>query len=272
MLQLLKTEWLKLYKYPAFWLLTGVCLLTYPGINIITLNIFQELVQKQSAAGQVLSMFLGNPFSFPEVWRTTAYFSSFFVFIPAVLVIMLITNEYSYKTQRQNVIDGWSRRDFMTAKFLDVVLVTLLLTGIYALVALVMGIVETTESNADRWSLLYYVGLFALQTFSQLSLAFLVGLILRKSFIALAVFLFYAVVAEPISVGLLKYKLKMDIGRFFPMEISDRIIPPPAFWGRVDEASYQAMLDGVHRHVLYTIGLIILTWIIADAIYRKRDL
>jgi hypothetical protein len=272
MLHLLKTEWLKLYKYPAFWLLMGVCLLTYPGINIITLNIFQELVQKQTAAGQVLSMFLGDPFAFPEVWRTTAYFSSLFVFIPSVLVIMLITNEYSYKTQRQNIIDGWSRRDFMTAKFLDVVLITLLLTGIFALVAFVMGTVQTTEPKSDRWSLFYYAGLFALQSFSQLSLAFLVGLMLRKSFIALAVFLFYAVVAEPISVGLLKYKLKLDYGRFFPMEISDRIIPPPAFWGRIDEDAYKAMLDAVPRHIAYTVVLIILTWIVAYTIYRKRDL
>ena len=33
MTSLLKTEWLKLKKYWAFWLMTGIVALTYPGIN-----------------------------------------------------------------------------------------------------------------------------------------------------------------------------------------------------------------------------------------------
>ncbi|HPZ89538.1 MAG TPA: ABC transporter permease, partial [Flavihumibacter sp.] len=166
MMNLLKTEWLKLKRYPAFWLLVGICLVSYPGINYIFLQGFLELVERQSGAGQVLALFIGEPFSFPEVWRTSAFFSSVFVFLPSVLVIMLITNEFTYKTHRQNIIDGWSRQQFMLAKMIDVIIITMILTLIYALTAFVMGYTQTTDPAASKTALLYYVLLFGLQTFS----------------------------------------------------------------------------------------------------------
>jgi ABC-type transport system involved in multi-copper enzyme maturation permease subunit len=186
---------------------------------------------------------------------------------------MLITNEYTFKTHRQNIIDGWSRRDFMLAKLLDVVLIVLMVTLLYGTVAYFIGNTNTTEKQASHWSLAYYIGLFALQTFSQLSLAFMVGLLVRKSYIALAIFLFYSIVAEPIAVNLLRYKFfKNDMGRFFPLELSDRMIPPPAFMSRFDEKAYQVSLDAVHYHIIYTLILVVLTWVINYRIYKKRDL
>ena len=272
MFSLVKTEWLKISRYPAFWLLTGLCILSYPGINYISLNIFKKIAKKESAAGQVISMFLGEPFTSPEVWRTTAYFSSWFIFIPAVLVIMLITNEYTYRTSRQNIIDGWSRQQFILAKMMDVLMVSVLVTLLYSIVALVIGITNTKEPSADIWGKSYHIFLFALQTFSQLSLAFMIGLLVRKSFIALAIFLFYAMVAEPIAVNFLRYDVKNDLGRFFPFEISDRVLPPPAFMGMIDEKAYQLALDSVKYHTFYTVLLIVGTWSINYWIYTKRDL
>jgi ABC-2 type transport system permease protein len=271
MLSLLRTEWLKISKYWAFWIMVGIITLSYPGINSIFLNIYRKMLTSQEGAGQVLKMFLGDPFSFPEVWRTTAFFSSLFVIIPAVLVIMLITNEFTYKTHRQNIIDGWSRSDFMLSKLMDVFIITILVTIVYALVAWVIGYTNSKDTS-KAGELSYYIGLFALQTFSQLSLAFVFGLLLRKSFLALGGFLFYYMVLENIGVNWLKYDVKNDIGRFFPFEISDRIIPVPAFLGRFDEAGYKKILAAVNTHVVYTCLLIILTWAFCFWWYKRKDL
>jgi ABC-2 type transport system permease protein len=270
MLQIARTEWLKIKKYPAFWWVMGITALTYPGINYMFHSVFVNVTQKTSTSGKIVSALIGNPFSFPESWRTVAYFSSIFVFIPSIVVIMLITNEYSYKTNRQNIIDGWSRSDFMTGKLIDVLIMSLLVTLLYAVVALIIGFRNSTSGNP--WVLSYYIGLFALQTFSQLSLAFLTGLLLRKSFIALAVFSFYFIIVEPIAVGLLKYEFKHDLGRFLPLEVSQRLLPKPAFIGRIDESSYQLTLDAVKYHVVYTLILIIITWVFSFWIFKKRDL
>jgi ABC-type transport system involved in multi-copper enzyme maturation permease subunit len=135
-----------------------------------------------------------------------AFFSSFFIYIPAIVVIMLITNEYTYRTNRQNIIDGWSRKNFMAAKMIDVLLLSAIVTLLYAVVALLIGLSNTNIDAAGKWDLTYYVGLFFLQTLCQLSIAFMVGMLLRKAFIALAIFTFYSMIVEEFAINILKYK------------------------------------------------------------------
>ncbi|MEO5684984.1 MAG: ABC transporter permease subunit [Chitinophagaceae bacterium] len=272
MFNIARTEWLKIKKYPAFWWVMGITALTYPGINYMFIAVYKDITQQQSSSGQIVKALIGNPFSFPEAWRTVAYFSSLFVFIPSIVIILLITNEYTYKTNRQNIIDGWSRKDFMTGKLIDVIILSSIVTALYTLVALIIGLTNTSNAAADKWHLVYYIGLFSLQTFSQLSLAFMVGLLIRKSFIALAVFAFYFIIAEPLSVNFLKYKYKNGIGEFFPLEISHRLLPKPAFIGRINVEAYEASLKAVNAHILYTILLIIITWAFCFWINSRRDL
>jgi ABC-2 type transport system permease protein len=273
MLNILKTEWLKIKRYPAFWWVMGITALTYPGINYMFYRIYLQITTNENQAGKIAKMLIGNPFALPEGWRTIAYFSSLFVFIPAIVIIMLTTNEYSYKTNRQNIIDGWSRRDFMTGKLIDVLLLSGLITLLYAAVALVMGLSNSIPGNtANKWGQAYYIGLFALQSFSQLSLAFLVGFLVRRSFIALAIFAFYFIVLEPIALGLIKYKLNSNVGRFLPLEISHRLLPRPAFFGKFDAKAYQETLDAVKYHIGYSLVLVLLTWLLCYWINNRRDL
>ena len=267
-----RTEWLKLRNYPAFWWAMGITALTYPGSNYMFLNVYRTIVEKQSQAGKVIQMLIGNPFSFPEAWRTVAFFSSLFIFIPAIIVIMLITNEYTYKTHRQNIIDGWTRRSFMTGKLVDVILLSLLVTALYAIVALATGMANTNDPKASYWGLSYYIGLFGLSAFSQLSIAFLIGMLVRKSFIALAIFAFYGIILEPIAVKFIQFKLNGGWGEYLPLEMSKLLLPKPAFLGKINEEAWKADLANVQPHVWLTIGLCIVTWAICYYIFQKRDL
>ena len=270
-MNLLKTEWLKIKKYPAFWAIIGITALSYPGINFISYNGYQNLIHRKGQGAQIAKFLLGNPFTFPEVWHTVAYFSSWFVFIPSVVVIMLITNEYSYKTNRQNIIDGWSRNQFMVSKLIDVVIVTLLISALCFIVSIIIGIINIDSSNVNRWSLSYYAGLFTLQTFAQLSLAFLVGFLVRRAFIALGIFIFYFIVLENIAVGILRY-YNYDFRRFLPLAISNRLIPPPVFVGKFDQAAYNKSLTYISPHIIYTIVLTGIVWLICFRVNNRRDL
>lgn len=271
MTALVRTEWMKMRKYNAFWWIMGVTALAYPGIIYIFYLAYHDLTHNPNQAGQVAKMALGNPFSFPEAWHTIAFASSLFVFIPAVVVIMLITNEYSYRTHRQNIIDGWSRNQFVTSKLIDVLLMTVIITILYFVVTLVTGIANQERLLKDYWSLSYYIGLFALQTFSQLSIAFLMGFLIRKAFIALGLFLGYFILIENIMVGL-GYKYLNDAGRFLPLEMSDRMIPKPAFWGRLDPEAYQHSINLIPQYILLTVLLTTVIWVICYRVNRKRDL
>jgi len=270
-MKILYTEWLKIKSYWAFWLVLLCTGLTYPGINYLFWHEYKNILTNKNTTGQVLKMLVGNPFELPETYHTTAFFSSIFVFIPALLVIMLITNEYTYKTSRQNIIDGWSRSKFLLGKLFDVVIITITVTIIFSIVATVIGNVATTKPVAAPWSKAYYISLFALQTFSQLSFAFMIGFLVRRSFLALGVFMFYYVIVENAVVGFSR-EYKWPIGKYMPLEISDRIIPSPAFMKRFDEAGYKLSLAQVNNYLIYTVLLTAAIWGLCYLINKKRDL
>jgi ABC-2 type transport system permease protein len=269
MMTLIRTEWLKMKKYNAFWWILGITALSYPGINYIFYLGFENIIDKPSQASQYAKLALGNPFSFPEVWKTVAYFSSWFVFIPAVIIIMFISNEYTFRTHRQNIIDGWSRSQFVTSKLMDVLIISLIITLLYTLVCLVSGF-----SNPGTGTMLdksYFIGLFALQTFAQLSIAFLIGFLIKKAFMALGVFLFYFLILENLIIGLFKWK-NSNVGDYMPLEISDKLVPPPGFFRLLDPESYQKSLDAINLHIVLTIIITAIIWAICYRINNKRDL
>jgi ABC-2 type transport system permease protein len=274
MVDLIKIEWLKLKKYPAFWWMMGIVALTYPGVNLMFSAIFDDMSKGKGMEKQLVKMLLGNPFAFPEVWHSVAYFSSWFVMIPAILVIMIIANEYTYKTNRQNIIDGWTRNQFVTSKLFDVLIISCFTTLAYALVALSFGFSYSSEIGKTRWSeQMQYIPLFLLQTFAQLTIAFLLGFVIKRSFIALGIFLFYSVLVEPIAVGYIGNATSFKpLANYFPLEISDKLVPPAAFLGKFNEAAYNQKLLDINFHVLYTGILTAGIWWLCFYLYKKRDL
>lgn len=276
MKKILYTEWLKLKHYKAFWVLLTATAISFPGINAIAYYAFKQTANGPTQGGQLVKMLLGNPFAFPQTFHTTAYLSSFFAFIPAIVVIMLITNEYQFKTHRQNIIDGWEKKTFIWGKFMVILLITLIVTICYLAVAVFLGIVATKEW---RFSVLFdkteFIGLFALQLFSQLSLAFLMGLLIRKAFIAYGIFIFYGFIIENIFVALFKLKIKFfgyDYGHFLPLEISDRLIPVPPSIGKFNEADYRFAMDAITPHIMYSLLFTVFIWLVSFSVFKKRDL
>lgn len=271
MLHLLRTEWLKLKNYPGFWWIMGVILFSYPGVNGILYMMYKSQMSQEDMAAKMLKMLIGNPFELPEIFRTNAFASSLFMFIPALLVIMLVTNEYTYKTNRQNVIDGWGRNEFLLAKFLNVVIVSVIVLFIYVGITVGIGLAITPIGSANKWQLIEYIGYFGLQVFAQLSFAFMLGILVKRAFIALGIFIFYKIIFENIVVLVLT-KYTNDLGRFLPTEVSDRLTPFPEFMGKFNEKSYQHSLDIINQHVILTLAYLIVFWLIIFWVYKKRDL
>ena len=274
MRSLINIEWLKIKKYPAFWWMLGIVALTYPGINAMTYYGYLKATTGKEMTNNIAKMFLGNPFAFPETWHSVAYFSSFFILLPSILVIMLVTNEYTFKTHRQNIIDGWSRSQFITSKLFDVLIVAVIVTLVYIVVAAGFGFYADSTTSFQWNQQLQYIPLFLLQTISQLSIAFLLGYLIKKAFIALGLFLFYYLVIENIAATYAQFKLN-DIGRFLPFEISDRLIPRPAFFSRFGKdakASYDHAISLIPEHIVYTILLTTGIWLICYAVHKRRDL
>lgn len=268
MLRILEIEWLKIKVYSAFWWVVGIIVVAYPAVTYASLEFYKRILEDPRLPGQAIKASIENPFAFGEVWHTVAYLSSFFIFFPALVVIMLITNEYTFKTHRQNIIDGWTRNQFMTGKFFDVAVLSVLVTLVYFLVCVIVGL--SNDQGDVVGNKIYFLAYFLLQTFSHLTIAFFIGFILRKAIIALGVFIFLFFILEPILVNVLS-AWKVQLGSFLPFEISDRMIPPPALFGKMDPAAYEVEMGKTGNHFFYTLIFTTLIWLLCYRLNTKRD-
>lgn len=55
MITLIRTEWLKMRKYNAFWWIIGITALSYPGINYMFYKIYEDITNRPSNVGTWLS-------------------------------------------------------------------------------------------------------------------------------------------------------------------------------------------------------------------------
>jgi hypothetical protein len=75
-------------------------------------------------------------------------------------MIIFITNEYSYKTHRQNIIDGWSRNQFISVKIAVAFLLSLISTLMVIVTAMIFGFQLDNPFSLEKFE---YVGYYFIQ-------------------------------------------------------------------------------------------------------------
>src|ERR1700733_10125075 len=103
MMKRLSIELKKIMPYPPFWIFIGLYVL-------LTLMVFCSLPFIKFT-GPASALTLKTYYTFPDIWHTLTYIAGLFNLLLGVLVIILITNEFNFRTVRQNIIDGWSISD-----------------------------------------------------------------------------------------------------------------------------------------------------------------
>ena len=236
MLHLLKIEWLKVKYYRTFWILSILFAFSLYGVNEIVYTVQHNAFNNTPAAQMIIGT---PPFQFPEVWHTVSYVASFLLFFPGLIIIILMTNEFSYKTHRQNIIDGLSRTQFIYVKMMLCVLIALASAIVVFLVALFFGLREDNASFSIQN--IHYVGLFFIQTLSYTSLALVIATLFRRSGIAIGVYFLYAEIFDQLLSIAANHYLN-DTGRYFPLESNDNLIPLPLFRSMIDKTIVPANL------------------------------
>jgi len=222
--RLLSIEWMKLKNYRAFWILLCLYIATIFGANYIVFRIQQTIYAQKQAKG-IAALVLGNPpYSFSSVWQATAHVSSYLLFIPGLIMIISITNEYSYKTHRQNIIDGLTRQQFIVVKILMAAILSLISTCMVVLTAAGFGLADGT--NPFSFEGFHYIGYFFLQAMSYIMVAVLMAILFKRGGLAIGVFFAYSMILEQILV-LLMNKYMNYAGRYLPLETTDILTPFP---------------------------------------------
>ena len=101
-------------------------------------------------------------FNFPYIWHFNTYVAATFKFFLLLVIVYMMSNEYSYKTLKQNLIDGLSKKEFILSKFYTVVTFAGFSTLFVFIVSLVLGLIysDFDELGIIFSGLEYFVGFF----------------------------------------------------------------------------------------------------------------
>ncbi|MDQ6756557.1 MAG: ABC transporter permease [Bacteroidota bacterium] len=226
MMNLLKIEWLKIKSYKTFWVLTTLFLVSIVGLNYFVFYIKQGISQGSAQA----NVLIGSPFDFPNVWHTVSYFSSFLLFIPGLMIITSITNEYSFKTHRQNIIDGWSRLQFIHVKITLIIIISFLSAIFVFITAILFGFIAGSTFNIEN---IEFIGYYFIQALSYCLLALLIGILIKRSGLAIGLFFLYSFIIENFLGAILNnmggVRRNDGPGDYLPLNTVDNLISFPFF-------------------------------------------
>jgi ABC-2 type transport system permease protein len=256
-MRLLIIELRKVIWYRAFWISTLGYLLLMPllFVSLANFNI-------QVSGGTSLGL---NLYLFPQVWQNVSYMASWFNLLLYFFVILLVTNEFQFRTLRQNIIDGLSREEVLIGKLLLLLLFTVVSTLLVAAVGLGCGLAYGEGVNwQTAFEKIHFVPIFFLQCYATLVFALFLSLLVQKQGLTIIAYLFYSMVLE----NVLRFKLlPKGWGEYLPMKTISDLIPNP----------FPAMLGmGVAKDpelntLLFTVGYIVLFSLASWGWLRWRD-
>jgi ABC-2 type transport system permease protein len=268
MLRDLQIEWMKVKSYRTFWILLGITLISIPGFNYMLYDIMDNKFPKQRHGQSIL----GSPFAFPEVWQTTGWNAGILFLIPAILIITLTTNEFTYKTHRQNIIDGWSRMQFIRVKLVEILLLSFLTTLIVIMTSLAFGYIgNKVPADISVWQDSRYVFFYFVQMLSYSLIAFLLSILIKRAGLAMGIFFIYMIV-EHIIVGLVGRFLKINAVDYLPEQVANKLIPFPYIKAIVSPDEHSRWESHLPSYLVVAFLYLVIYCLVTSRYFLKKDL
>jgi ABC-2 type transport system permease protein len=223
-------------------------------------------------------------YQFPNIWEFFPWVASWFNLLLAILIIVMTGNEYSFRTFRQHVVDGFSRTQLLTGKaFL------ILMIGIYSLLmvllfSLIFGFIFSSDYSGGAFIRKTYILLvFFVQAIAFMSAGFFLAVLFRNTALAIILFILYRLIIEPV----MRLFFPPEARLYFPIKVIANLTPRPEFLsissgkqpsgGAVDTLSFREMglmaedLP-VFLNLMLAIGYTAIFITLAWWLLRKRNL
>jgi len=222
-------------------------------------------------------------FNFPFIWHFNTWVAATLKFFLAIVIVSMISNEYSNRTLKQNLIDGLSKKEFMLSKFYTVIAFAALSTLFIFVMTLILGY---SFSDYTEFSIVTREMEFLLAYFFKLvgffSFCLFLGVLVKRSAFALG-FLFVWWIFENILYGILRWQTSAETAdgviQFFPLESMKNLINLPfQRLNFIETAANQLQADiqidyAVHWYEVAIVSVWIFLFIYsAYALLKKRDL
>ena len=231
MLHLLKIDLKKMTCYRTFWVICGLYFITLGFSTASGMEILKWIASKFEDFGSSLNVNRIPLYHFPDIWQNLIWFSGLFKLVLSIMVVISITNEYQYRTLRQNIIDGMSRFEFVLSKVLTNLLLSVMSVGMLLLIVMVTGLIYTPELIwsdilvGTEFLLAYFIEIFAF-----LSYALMLGVFVQRSGLTIVLLMLSHMIEAIIKVNLFRESLNPSIGwlkQFFPLESITNLVPLP---------------------------------------------
>jgi ABC-type transport system involved in multi-copper enzyme maturation permease subunit len=199
-----------------------------------------------------------------------------------------MSNEYSYKTLKQNLIDGLSKKEFILSKFYTVIAFAAISTVFVFIVSLVLGLIYSDYNElAIITSDLEYLLAFFIKLVGFFSFGLFLGILVKRSAFAVGA-MFVWLIAESMFKVYLYWQFKDientgdrvdSIMQFLPLEAMTNLIKEP--FSRLGAVRSAANTMGEtftkSYSVEFTTILVVSVWTfifiyLSYALLKKRDL
>ena len=138
MIRLLRIEIIKNWTYLTFWIIVFLYFFLLGSLLFNLRDLIDTLNFTISSEGEIdTSLF--PILKFPDIWHNITYLGGYLKLLLGILMVISITNEFSFNTLRQNILQGMTPAEFVLSKLITIVNLaipsTLFLFGIGLLIA-----------------------------------------------------------------------------------------------------------------------------------------
>ncbi len=175
-------------------------------------------------------------FNFPYIWHFNTFMAAILKFFLLLVIVSMMANEYSYKTLKQNLIDGLSKKEFILSKFYTVIAFAAVSTVFVFIVSLILGFIysDYNEFNIVTSGLEYLLAFF-IKLVGFFSFGLFFGILVKRSAFAVGGLVVWLII-ESILKGILFYQFRNfdnmtervnGVMQFFPLESMANLIKEP---------------------------------------------
>ena len=234
---LLKIELKKLFTYITFWALMGICFISTFFLALVAKDISSKLNSNIPSINTV------SWYQFPNVWENLTWLCSYInLFFISIIIITLVCNEYTFRTIRQNAIDGLSRFEIVIGKIGLIIGLSLFMTLITGLMCLLFGFIYAND-NINFFTMfdkIAYLGDFFIQAIAYGTVAFAIATLFKRTGISIVLFFVYKIIIESI---LDWFVFKESSGDYLPMNLFSALTPNP-----ITQMAVKAKIHGIEAY------------------------
>ena len=189
MKRLIQIEWLKNYSYFPVILFSSIYFILVIGFTLLC------SIKSIPILGIPVNIRDQGFLNFPQIWNFLTYITALLKIFLGLIIIFTISNEFTSKMFKQNVIDGLSKKEFILSKVLTIGLLSLISTLVVFFMGLILGFSFSKTSDFTLvFKEFYFILGYFLKLFTFLSFLFFITVLLKRVvFVFLSFFLWWIV-------------------------------------------------------------------------------